>query len=400
MANLEDVKTPGDAIDEDEYESMMEYLKEVKTPCYVIDEEDLEGNLEVLDSVQERTGCKILLALKGFSMFSVFPLIGEYLHGVCASSLNEARLGFEEFGEEVHLYAPAYKDDEFEELIRYSDHIIFNSFAQWKHFRPIIQNQSKKIACGIRINPEHSEVEFPIYNPCVKHSRLGVTLENFEENELEGITGLHFHTLCEKHADSLARTLEVIEKKFGKYIKKLDWVNFGGGHLITDEDYDLDLLCELIIQFKDKYGVDVILEPGEAVAYDCGVLVASVLDIVRNQMDIAILDTSAANHMPDVLEMPYRPDIIGAGEPGQYAYTYRLGGITCLGGDVIGDYSFNEPLEIGSKIIFDEMAAYTMVKNNTFNGVNLPSIAICEDESGEVRVVREFQYDDFRSRLS
>jgi len=330
MGNLEDLEVY--TSDREEDDDMMEYLKDVETPCYVIDEEDLTDNLEVLQSVQERTGCKILLALKGFSMFSLFPLIREYLHGVCASSVNEARLGFEDFAKEVHLYAPAYKESEMEELLRYSNHIIFNSFAQWKYFKPIIQKLSPNTACGIRINPEHSEVEFTIYNPCAKYSRLGVILDSFEENELAGITGLHFHTLCDKYADSLDRTLAVVEKKFGKYIKEMDWVNFGGGHLITDEDYDLNLLCGLITGFKEKYDVDIYLEPGEAVAYDCGVLVASVLDIIHNQMNIAILDTSAANHMPDVMEMPYRPDIAGAGEPGEYEFTYRLGGVTCLGG--------------------------------------------------------------------
>jgi carboxynorspermidine decarboxylase len=371
----------------------------IPTPCYVVDETALEKNLKILDSVQQQTGCKILMALKGFAMFSLFPLIRRYLSGIAASSLHEARLGFEEFGKEVHACAPAYLDSEIEELISYCDHIVFNSFSQWHRFQSQVLNANKNIKCGIRVNPQHSEVKVKIYDPCGPYSRLGVTLDQFKGAALEGITGIHFHTLCELNADSLERTLQVFEQKFDPFLEKMQWVNFGGGHHITRKDYEVDRLCKLINDFKDRYPVKIYLEPGEAIALNAGVLVASVLDIVHNEMDIAILDTSAAAHMPDVLEMPYRPEIAGAGKPDQYAHTYRLGGLTCLAGDVIGDYSFPEPLKVGTKIIFLDMAHYTMVKNNTFNGVRLPSIAI-QSREGSLRVVRKFHYEDYRNRLS
>ena len=371
----------------------------VPTPCYIVDEVALERNLDVLDSVQRRTGCKIVLALKGFAMFSVFHLIRRYLHGVTASSLDEARLGFEEFGGEVHVFAPAYKESEFGELLPIADHIVFNSFSQWSRFKPQVQAAGKRISCGIRVNPEHSEVRVSLYDPCAPFSRLGVTRENFEEDNLDGISGLHFHNLCELNADSLARTLSVFEEKFGEFLKRMQWVNFGGGHHITRKDYDVDLLCDAIADFRSRYPLEVYLEPGEAVALNTGVLAASVLDIVHNQMDVAILDVSAAAHMPDVLEMPYRPEIAGAGMPGEHPCTYRLGGLTCLAGDVIGDYSFQSPLTVGSRLIFLDMAHYTMVKNNTFNGVRLPSIAV-RDGLGRIRVVRTFGYEDYRNRLS
>lgn len=371
----------------------------IPTPCYVCDEAALERNLKILDSVREKTGCKIIMALKGFAMFSVFPLIRRYLHGTTASSLDEARLGFEEFGKEVHVCAPAYREDEFKELLGYSDHIVFNSFSQWNRFKPVVQGSKKPIQCGLRVNPEHSEVAVPIYDPCGPGSRLGITRENFKPQELSGISGLHFHTLCELNADALIRTLPVFEDKFGKFLTGMSWVNFGGGHHITRKDYDVPLLCRLINEFKTRHPLEVYLEPGEAIALNAGVLVASVLDIIHNEMDIAILDTSAAAHMPDVLEMPYRPEIAGAGKPGQYPHTYRLGGVTCLAGDVIGDYSFPEPLKVGAKLIFQDMAHYTMVKNNTFNGVRLPAIAVA-DSAGNIRIVRRFQYEDYRNRLS
>ena len=371
----------------------------IPTPCYVVDETALEQNLKILDTVQRQTGCKILMALKGFAMFSLFPLIRQYLSGIAASSLHEARLGFEEFSKEVHVCAPAYLKSEFEQLLSYCDHIVFNSFSQWNRFQSKLIRANKKILSGIRVNPQHSEVKVKIYDPCGPYSRLGVTHDQFKKQRLDGITGLHFHTLCELNADSLERTLHVFEKKFGVFLEKMEWVNFGGGHHITRKDYRVDRLCELINDFKDRYPVDIYLEPGEAIALDAGVLVASVLDIVYNQMDIAILDTSAAAHMPDILEMPYRPEIKGAGKPKQYAYTYRLGGLTCLAGDVIGDYSFPEPLEVGAKLIFLDMAHYTMVKNNTFNGVRLPAIAI-QGRNGNIELVREFHYADYRDRLS
>ncbi len=374
-------------------------LASVPTPCYVVDESALEKNLQVLDSVQQRTGCRILMALKGFAMFSLFPMIRRTLHGVAASSLDEARLGFEEFGKEVHLFAPAFRDSEFDELCRYSDHLVFNSFSQWERFRDRVKAVGRPVRCGIRVNPEHSEVKIPIYDPCGPHSRLGVTLANFRDDLLDGISGLHFHTLCELNADSLQRTLDAFERKFGRYLESMEWVNFGGGHHITRPDYDVDLLCRLIAEFKERHPVEVYLEPGEAIALNTGVLVASVLDIVENGMEIAILDTSAAAHMPDVLEMPYRPGIARAGEPGEHAHTYRLGGMTCLAGDVIGDYSFPEPLRPGSRLVFLDMAHYTMVKNNTFNGVRLPSIAVRRAD-GDVRIIRTFGYEDYRNRLS
>lgn len=374
-------------------------LSLIPTPCYIVDEGALERNLIVLDSVQKRTGCKILMALKGFAMFSLFPLIRQYLAGIAASSLSEARLGFEEFGREVHLFAPAYQESEFEELLSYSDHMVFNSFSQWNRFKLKVFDHPKDIVCGIRVNPEHSEVKIPIYDPCGPYSRLGVTRENFCEGDLDGITGLHFHNLCELNADSLGRTLAVFEGKFGEFLQNMQWVNFGGGHHITRSDYDVDELCNLIDGFRKRYAIEVYIEPGEAIALNTGILVASVLDIVHNQMDIAILDTSAAAHMPDVLEMPYRPEILEAGGAGKYPFTYRLGGLTCLAGDVIGDYSFHEPLRVGSKIVFLDMAHYTMVKNNTFNGVRLPSIAI-RDREEKLRIVREFGYEDYRNRLS
>lgn len=370
------------------------------TPCYVVDERLLEKNLKILQSVQDRTGCSILLALKGFSMHSVFPLVGKYLKGITSSSLFEARLGYEKMGKEVHIYAPAYVEEDFDEITKYCDHIVFNSFDQWNRFKGKVQSvTSKKIECGIRVNPEYSEIETPIYNPCYTNSRLGVTLSNFKPDELEGIDGLHFHTLCEQNSDTLERTIKVVDEKFGKYISQMKWINMGGGHHITRPDYDIETLIRSIMFFKDKYGVDVYLEPGEAIALNTGYLVAKVLDIVNNDMDIAILDTSAACHMPDVLEMPYRPNIIDSGKPGELKYTYRLGGLTCLAGDVIGDYSFDMPLKPGDKLVFCDMAHYTMVKNNMFNGVNLPSIALYNEKDG-IKVIRKFDFEDYSSRLS
>ncbi len=369
------------------------------SPCYIVDERLLKKNLELLDYVQQRTGCKILLAQKGFSMYSVFPLVGKYLKGVTSSSLFEARLGFEEMGKEVHVFAPAYGEVEFDELLKYCDHIVFNSFNQWNKFRDKALNATRKIEFGIRINPEYSEIDTPIYNPCYTNSRLGVTLANFKPEQLEGIDGLHFHTMCEQNSDTLYRTIKVVDEKFGKYIKNMKWLNMGGGHHITRPDYDVEILIRSIMYFRDKYGVEVYLEPGEAIALNTGYLVSTVLDIVDNGMKIAILDTSAACHMPDVLEMPYRPNIIEAGKPDENEYTYRLGGVTCLAGDVIGDYSFKKPLQPGDRLVFCDMAHYTMVKNNTFNGINLPSIALYSEEGGN-KVIKQFGYEDFKTRLS
>ncbi|MBE6062979.1 MAG: carboxynorspermidine decarboxylase [Clostridium butyricum] len=378
-------------------------INKLPSPCYLVDERLLEKNLKVLDYVQKKSGANIILALKGFSMFSTFPLVGKYLKGVTSSSLFEAKLGYEEMGKQVHIYAAAYRQDEFDEIMKYCDHIVFNSFNQWKLYRDKVKkynNQNnKKIECGIRINPEYSEIETEIYNPCFKNSRMGVTLENFEEDELDGIDGLHFHTMCEQNSDTLERTLKAVEDKFGKYLYKMKWLNFGGGHHIAKDGYDVEKLINCINYMKSKYDVDIYLEPGEGVAINTGFLVCTVLDIIKNGMNIAILDTSAACHMPDVLEMPYRPEVINGGKPKEYEYTYRLGGPTCLAGDIIGDYSFKEQLKPGDKIIFCDMAHYSMVKNNTFNGINLPAIVKYSDEKG-VEVIKQFGYKDFKNRLS
>jgi carboxynorspermidine decarboxylase len=372
----------------------------VPSPCYVVDQRALRRNLEVLADVQERAGCTIILALKGFAMWSTFPLIRHYLPGATASSLDEARLAYEEYGGEVHVYAPAYRDDEIDEMLQYADHISFNSLTQWRHFREAVGAHPRSVSPGLRINPEHSEVKVALYDPCAPGSRLGITAAQLEGEDLDGIEGLHFHTLCELNSDSLERTLKAVEEKFQPWLAQMKWVNCGGGHHITREDYDRDLLVRLVSEFRARYGVQVYLEPGEAIALNTGVLVATVLDIIENHGQIAILDTSATAHMPDVLEMPYRPGIIGTGMPNEKAHTYRLGGLSCLAGDMIGEYSFDVPLNIGDRLVFTDMAHYTMVKNTTFNGVRLPSIAIHDPARGETRVVRRFGYDDYRSRLS
>jgi len=380
---------------------MIADLSCVQTPVYICDRGMLEENLTVLSEVGKKAGCKVLMALKGFAMFSLFPQIARHLKGLSASSLDEALLAYEEFEEgEIHVYAPAYSDDDFVKLLGIADHLVFNSFSQWRRFRDQVASSRRKPSCGIRINPEHREVPVALYDPCAPHSRLGVTRKNFEPEALEGIEGLHFHTLCELNSDALERTVAAVEEKFGEWLPRMKWVNFGGGHHITRPDYDRELLCRIVRDFKQKYKVEVYLEPGEAIALNIGVLVASVLDIVDNGMKIAILDTSAAAHMPDVLEMPYRPEIVGAGKAGELQHTYRLGGLTCLAGDVIGDYSFAEPLAIGQKLVFRDMAHYTMVKNNTFNGVHLPSIAIYDPEGGKTEVIRSFSHEDYKGRLS
>ena len=373
-------------------------FKELPTPCYVVDESLIEKNLKILKDIQDITGAKILLAQKAFSMFSIYPLIKQYLYGTTASGLYEARLGYEEMGGEVHVFSAAYRDEEIDEVIKYSDHIVFNSFSQLKKYRKKVLAAGKEI--GLRVNPEHSTQEgHEIYDPCSKYSRLGITLSNFEPNELEGVSGLHFHTLCEQNSDALESTLHEFEKKFGDYLYKMKWVNFGGGHHITREDYDIELLEKCIRHIQQKYNVTVYLEPGEAVALNAGFLVCTVLDTIYNDMDIAILDTSAACHMPDVIEMPYRPPIKDSGKPGEKKYTYRLGGPTCLAGDIMGDYSFDEPLNIGDKLVFCDMAIYSMVKNNTFNGMPLPSIFLLE-KNGKLKKIKSFEYNDFKNRLS
>ncbi|MBB5022622.1 carboxynorspermidine decarboxylase [Desulfurispira natronophila] len=375
-------------------------VNQVPTPCYILEEEKLEKNLAILDRVQQESGAKILLALKGFAMWSTFATIGKVLHGTAASGLHEARLGYEEMGNEVHTFSPAFTEKSLQEIIQYSDHIVFNSFSQWEHLRHVVEQTDKAISCGLRINPEYSEVEPPIYNPCVAFSRFGVTRDQFQQSMLDGLDGLHFHTHCEQNADALQRTLSVVEEKFGEFISRMKWINFGGGHHITRADYDVDGLIETIKDFRNRYqNIEVYLEPGEAIGWHTGPLVASVVDILHNGMDIAIIDASAAAHMPDVLEMPYRPEVRGASEPGDFPYTYRLGGNTCLAGDVIGDYSFPQRLQPGDRIVFEDMTHYTMVKNNTFNGVPLPTIAKwCKDN--KLEIIKQFGYEDYRMRLS
>lgn len=371
----------------------------IRTPCFVVDEESLARNLALLDSIRSRTGCRVLLALKAFAMVDVFPLVRRHLDGSCASSPHEARLGCEELGGEVHAFAAAFSDADMADLLETCDHITFNSFSQWRHFQPVIARHPRRIACGLRVNPEHSEVEVPLYDPCAPGSRLGIRAEQFRDQDLDGLSGLHFHTLCELNADALERTLAVFERKFSAYLRHMDWLNVGGGHHITRNDYDVDLLCRLLNDISERYNLQVYIEPGEAVALNTGVLVSRVLDIVHNDIDVAVLDTSATCHMPDVLEMPYRPTVIGSGLPGALAYTYRLAGLSCLAGDVIGDYSFDHPLAPGETVVFTDMAHYTMVKTTTFNGIRLPDIALREQVTGRIRTVRQFGYEDFKSRL-
>jgi len=374
--------------------------KKVPSPCYVIDEGMLISNLRLLKKVQEESDCKIILALKGFAMWSTFPLIKKYLVGTTASSVAEARLGREEFGGEVHAYAPAYTQQDIDELLPIVDHLVFNSVNQLEFYRQQVQAAERKVSIGLRVNPEYSEVETAIYDPCAPCSRLGMTADQIKPEDLEGVEGLHFHTMCEKNSDTLERTIPHFEEKFGAYIPQMKWINFGGGHHITREDYDVERLVRVIKEFRAKWNKPVYLEPGEAIALNAGVLVATVLDIVQNRLPIAILDISATAHMPDVLEMPYRPVITNAADPAVKSCTYRLGGLTCLAGDVIGDYSFSEPLTPGDKLIFEDMAHYTMVKNTTFNGVRLPSIGIWKPQEHRFHLVKQFGYEDYRDRLS
>lgn len=368
----------------------------IETPSYVLDEEKLIHNLEILKGVQDRTGCKILLAQKAFSMFSVYPLISQYLSGTTASGLYEAKLGYEEFGKEVHVFEPAYKESEFDELLSVSDYIVFNSLSQLEKY--VSRCGGKNV--GIRINPECSTQEgHAIYDPCAEYSRLGITRGKLGATLPDGVNGIHFHTLCEQNSDDLEKTIASVEEKFGTLLHQCEWVNFGGGHHITREDYDIQLLEKLIVHIRDTYNVRVYLEPGEAIALNAGYLVTEVMDIVHNGMDIAILDASAACHMPDVLEMPYRPPLFNAEMPQIKPYTYRLASRTCLAGDVIGDYSFDEPIEVGDRLCFCDMAIYSMVKNNTFNGMPLPDIGILHTD-GKYETVKKFGYSDFKERLS
>ena len=370
----------------------------IPTPCYVVDEAKLRKNLEILHALEEETGAHVLLAQKAFSMFALYPMIGKYLSGTTASGLYEARLGWEEMGKENHVFAPAYKTEDMQELVKICDHIIFNSFSQYEKHKLICQESN--VSVGIRVNPECSTQEgHEIYDPCGAGSRLGVVKGEFKEECLDGIEGLHFHTLCEQNADDLVRTFAAFEEKFGGYLKQMKWLNLGGGHHITRPDYQIDSLKKLIGSIKEKYDVEVYLEPGEAVALNAGYLVTEVMDIVKNEIQILILDASAACHMPDVLEMPYRPPLQNGYQPGEKPYTYRLSSMTCLAGDVIGDYSFEKPIQVGDRLVFEDMAIYSMVKNNTFNGMPLPAIAL-KKENGEVEIVKEFSYEDFKGRLS
>lgn len=397
------------------------WWKDIPTPCYVVNEEKLRDNLIILQSVEQETGCRILLAQKAFSMYALYPMIGKYISGTTASGLYEAKLGYEEMGKENHVFAPAYKEQDMAELVKLCDHVVFNSFAQYEKYRGMIgeynrmNGQGSSVSIGIRINPECSTQDVhAIYDPCAPGSRLGVTFSEFEKGLLalgmhrgeEGlpelppdVEGLHFHTLCEQDADDLITTFCAFEKKFNAYLRKVKWINLGGGHHITRPGYQIDKLKELITYLRETYQLEVYLEPGEAIALQAGYLVTEVCDIVHNGMDILILDASAACHMPDVLEMPYRPPILGGYPAGEQVYTYRLSSITCLAGDVIGDYSFAEEIQIGDHLVFEDMAIYSMVKNNTFNGIPLPTIALLH-EDGELEIIREFGYEDFKCRLS
>jgi len=375
----------------------------VPSPCFVVDEIAVENNLRILQRLQQESGAKVLLALKAFSMFSMAPLFKRYLKGTCASGLHEARLGSTEFGGEVHTFCAAYKEDELQEILQISDHVVFNSLGQWQRFQPLIEaasQQRPELQFGLRINPQHSEGAAAIYDPCAPGSRLGIPKSEFVGHDLKGISGLHFHTLCEQDFAPLDRTLMVVEEQFGELLHNMEWVNFGGGHHITRADYPVDALIKRIVEFQEKYSVQVYLEPGEAAVLHSGVLVTEILDLTFNEMPLAILDTSATCHMPDTLEMPYRADIFDAGEQGEKTFDYRLGGQTCLAGDVMGDYSFDRPLQIGQRLIFDDMAHYTMVKTMTFNGIPLPAIASWNSDTDELKLVKEFGYNDFKQRLS
>jgi len=374
-------------------------LSSLETPAYVIDLGRLRRNLSLLDVVQQRTGARVLLALKGYAAHATFPLIREVLSGAAASSVAEAHLA-RELGREVHVYAPAFSELDVTELLPLADHVVFNSVGQLERFGERFRAGPRRAELGLRINPEHRETAVALYDPCAPGSRLGVPRAAMPDRLVGMLDGLHFHNLCEKDSDALERTLEAVEARFSPFIRGVKWVNFGGGHLITRTGYDLERLVSVVQGFLDRHQKQVYLEPGEAVAYETGWLVGSVLDVFDYGVPTAILDVSATAHMPDVLEMPYRPKVIGAGGPSEKAFTYRLGGLTCLAGDVIGDYSFDAPLTVGTRVVFCDMAHYTMVKNTTFNGVRLPSIVTYEPASRELCTVRRFGVEDYRSRLS
>jgi len=374
-------------------------LTKPHTPTWVLEERLLQKNIALLDEIQIKSGAKVLLALKGYALWASFPLISDTLYGCCASGLLEAKLAAEKFGREVHTYSPAFKEEEIEEIASISHHLVFNSPQQFKRFSTKAKTANPSLSLGLRINPEYSESPAELYNPCGLYSRLGTTLENFDPSILDECDGFHFHALCEQGADALEKVLQAFEEKFGAWLPGLKWINFGGGHHITKKGYDRKKLISLIKRFKEKYQVEIYLEPGEAIGWETGTLVATVLDIVHNKIDIAILDTSAEAHMPDTIIMPYRAEVRGAGIWEEKAYNYRLAGNTCLAGDIMGDYSFDHPLVIGDQIIFEDQMHYTMVKATTFNGIKLPSICIL-GKDGTLKVVREFGYEDFKDRLS
>lgn len=386
--------------------SMSIDFKTLPSPCFVLEERLLRQNLQLIKNVMDEAGCQIILALKGFSMFSAFSIVKEYLPGATASSLNEIKLINDYLGYQSHTYIPAYKDNEFDEVLKRSSHLTFNSLSQWGRFKEKVSTYNlahpeAAVSCGIRVNPQYSEVETDMYNPCVPGSRLGVTRDHFGAELPEGIEGIHFHTLCENGVDVLERTLEALEARFGDLLHQAKWLNMGGGHLMTREGYDIPKLIQLIKKVREKYQLEVILEPGSAIAWRTGYLTSTVLDIIDSQgIKVAILDTSFAAHMPDTLEMPYKPRILEAyHEPQTEKPTYRLGGMTCLAGDFMGDYSFDTPLAVGQTLVFDDMIHYTMVKTTTFNGVNLPSIGIIQ-QNGTFKLVKEYGYDSFKDRLS
>lgn len=377
--------------------------RRVPSPCFVVDRASIEANLQILKYVADQSGARVLSALKAFSMWKLAPLISRYLSGTCASGVHEARLGREFYDGEVHVFSAAYSQADMDELLPIADHLVFNSFGQWRQFRDAVfaeQARRPGLKAGLRINPEHSEGTTPIYDPCAPGSRLGITRALFDADDLQGITGLHFHTLCEQDVPPLARTLEAVEAAFADVLPRMEWINFGGGHLVTEPGYQIEDLIALIRDFSARYGVQVYLEPGEAIAIHSGVLISEILDIVPTPYQQTILDISATCHMPDTLEMPYRPHVLNSAEKDELANTYRLGGMTCLAGDVIGDYSFSEPLHIGDRLVFDDMAHYTMVKTSTFNGIPLPSLAVWDSRTDELEVIRQFDYEDFRNRLS
>jgi len=373
-------------------------LSKIPSPCFVLNEKALIQNLELLQKIQHDAGIKILCAFKGYAMWSTFPLLQKYLSGATASSLHEAKLCYEKFGEKAHLCAPVYMDDEIDEITNISSHITFNSISQFDRFSPIAIKKNLEIA--LRINPEYSEVETDLYNPCVPGSRLGIIAIDLPDVLPDSVKGLHFHALCEQNSDTLERTLNVIEEKFGTQLRQISWLNIGGGHHFTRKDYDVDLFVKTIKSFKKKYNLEIIAEPGEAIGWETGYLVSTVQDVISsNGFKTAMLDVSFSAHMPDCLEMPYHPRVFGATEPGANTISYRLGGHTCLAGDFMSNFHFEHPLEIGDKIVFDDMIHYTMVKTNTFNGVKLPSIGILKSD-GRFMLVKEFGYEDYKSRLS